>query len=91
LVDQLNTGGIGNIAPLATHNSHVAFMALAGGKWINMRLSYPLGLSTNRIDIRTRAGRVHHRALSIHAWSRTDPASLFECPILANVGIMGLR
>ena len=49
-VDQQNTSGLGNNVPLATGNANESLMALVDGKWINMRIPYPLGFFAKWID-----------------------------------------
>src|SRR5271170_6889506 len=49
-VDQQNTSGLGNNVPLATGNANESLMALVDGKWINMRVPYPLGFFAKWID-----------------------------------------
>jgi hypothetical protein len=49
-VDQQNTLGLGNNVPLATGNANESLMALVDGKWVNMRMPYPLGFFAKWID-----------------------------------------
>ena len=42
-VDQFNTSGLGANTPMATGNANESIMALVDGKWVNMRVPYPLG------------------------------------------------
>jgi hypothetical protein len=49
-VDQQNTFGLGNNVPLATGNANESLMALVDGKWVNMRVPYPLGFFAKWID-----------------------------------------
>ncbi len=49
-VDQQNTFGLGDNIPLATGNANESLMALKDGKWINMRIPYPLGFFAKWID-----------------------------------------
>jgi hypothetical protein len=49
-VDQQNTFGLGNNVPLSTGNANESLMALVDGKWINMRVPYPLGFFAKWID-----------------------------------------
>ncbi len=49
-VDQQNTFGLGDNVPLATGNANESLMALVDGKWINMRIPYPLGFFAKWID-----------------------------------------
>jgi hypothetical protein len=49
-VDQQNTFGLGNNVPLSTGNANESLMALVDGKWVNMRVPYPLGFFAKWID-----------------------------------------
>jgi hypothetical protein len=49
-VDQQNTLGLGNNVPLSTGNANESLMALVDGKWVNMRMPYPLGFFAKWID-----------------------------------------
>jgi len=49
-VDQQNTSGLGNNVPLATGNANESLMALVDGKWVNMRVPYPLGFFAKWMD-----------------------------------------
>jgi len=49
-VDQQNTLGLGNNVPLSTGNANESLMALVDGKWVNMRIPYPLGFFAKWID-----------------------------------------
>ena len=49
-VDQFNTSGLGNNIPMATGNANESLLALVDGKWVNMRVPYPLGFFAKYID-----------------------------------------
>ena len=49
-VDQFNTSGLGNKVPMATGNANELLLALVDGKWVNMRVPYPLGFFAKYID-----------------------------------------
>jgi hypothetical protein len=49
-VDQFNTFGLGNGVPMATGNANESLMALVDGKWVNMRVPYPLGFYAKGMD-----------------------------------------
>jgi hypothetical protein len=49
-VDQFNTSGLGNNVPMATGNANESLLALVDGKWVNMRVPYPLGFFSKYID-----------------------------------------
>jgi hypothetical protein len=49
-VDQFNTFGLGANVPMATGNGNESLMALVDGKWVNMRVPYPLGFYAKGMD-----------------------------------------
>jgi len=49
-VDQFNTSGLGANVPMATGNANESLMALVDGKWVNMRVPYPLGFFSKWMD-----------------------------------------
>jgi hypothetical protein len=49
-VDQQNTLGLGDNVPLATGNANESLMALVDGRWVNMRIPYPLGFYAKWMD-----------------------------------------
>ena len=49
-VDQFNTFGLGANVPMATGNANESLMALVDGKWVNMRVPYPLGFYAKGMD-----------------------------------------
>jgi hypothetical protein len=49
-VDQFNTLGLGNNVAMATGNANESLMALVDGKWVNMRVPYPLGFFAKWMD-----------------------------------------
>jgi hypothetical protein len=49
-VDQFNTTGLGANTPMATGNANESILALVDGKWVNMRVPYPLGFYTKGMD-----------------------------------------
>jgi hypothetical protein len=49
-VDQFNTLGLGNNIPINTGNESEALLALKDGKWVVMRVPYPLGFFTKWLD-----------------------------------------
>jgi hypothetical protein len=46
--DQFNTSGLGTNVPMATGDANESLMALVDGKWVNMRVPYPLGQGVGR-------------------------------------------
>ena len=49
-VDQHNTSGLGDNTPMATGNANESLLALVDGKWVNMRVPYPLGFYAKGMD-----------------------------------------
>ena len=49
-VDQFNTSGLGTNVPMATGDANESLMALVDGKWVNMRVPYPLGFYAKWMD-----------------------------------------
>ena len=49
-VDQFNTSGLGENTPINTGNESEGLLALKDGKWIIMRVPYPLGFYTKWMD-----------------------------------------
>ena len=60
-VDQFDTLGLGANTPIATGNASEALLALKDGKWVVLRVPYPMGIYTKwmdgRIDDPKAAGR----------------------------------
>ena len=55
-VDQFDTFGLGRNVPIATGNLNDALLALVDGKFVNLRVPYPMGFFT-QVD-----GRTHRRS-----------------------------
>jgi hypothetical protein len=49
-VDQFNTLGLGNNVPIATGNLNDSLLALVDGKWLNLRVPYPVGFFTKWVE-----------------------------------------
>jgi hypothetical protein len=49
-VDQWNTGGLGENVPMATGNGNEGVLALVNGKWVVLRVPYPLGFFAKGMD-----------------------------------------
>src|SRR5260221_7862282 len=49
-VDQHNTFGLGNDVPIATGNANDALLALVDGKWVVLRVPYPMGFYAKGLD-----------------------------------------
>ena len=49
-VDQFDTLGLGANTPIATGNQSDAFLALKDGKWVVLRVPYPMGFYTKWMD-----------------------------------------
>jgi hypothetical protein len=49
-VDQFDTFGLGKNVPIATGNGNDALLALVNGKWVVLRVPYPLGFYSKGLD-----------------------------------------
>jgi hypothetical protein len=49
-VDQFNTLGLGANVPMATGNANESLLALVDGKWVNLRVPYPMGYYAKWMD-----------------------------------------
>jgi hypothetical protein len=49
-VDQVNPSGLGNNTPINTGNASEGLLALKDGKWVVMRVPYPMGFYTKWLD-----------------------------------------
>ena len=49
-VDQFNASGLGAGTPINTGNASEGLLALKDGKWVIMRVPYPLGFYTKWMD-----------------------------------------
>ena len=49
-VDQFDTLGLGKNVAIATGNANESLLAFANGKWVNLRVPYPLGFYTKWMD-----------------------------------------
>jgi hypothetical protein len=49
-VDQFDTVGLGQNVPIATGNGEDALMAIVDGKWVTLRIPYPLGFFAKGMD-----------------------------------------
>ena len=49
-VDQRNTFGLGDNTPIATGNESDGYLALKDGKWVVLRVPYPMGTYSKGID-----------------------------------------
>src|SRR4029450_8534238 len=49
-VDQFDTFGLGNDVPIATGNFTDSLLALVNGKFVNLRVPYPLGFYAKWMD-----------------------------------------
>ncbi|HKA40464.1 MAG TPA: carboxypeptidase-like regulatory domain-containing protein [Burkholderiales bacterium] len=49
-VDQFDIAGLGRNVPIATGNLNDSLMALADGKFVNLRVPYPIGFFTKWLD-----------------------------------------
>ncbi len=75
-VDQFGIFGLGKNVPLATGNMSDAYFALVGGKWVTLRVPYPMGFfakwGEGRID--DPAGGWKGRAL----WATSSDRTIFH-------------
>ncbi|MDP2238751.1 MAG: carboxypeptidase-like regulatory domain-containing protein [Burkholderiales bacterium] len=75
-VDQFDIFGLGKNVPLATGNMSDAYFALVGGKWVTLRVPYPMGFfakwGEGRID--DPAGGWKGRAL----WATSSDRTIFH-------------
>ncbi|MCI3953423.1 MAG: hypothetical protein K0R53_2923 [Burkholderiales bacterium] len=49
-VDQFNSFGLGNDVPIATGNLNDSLLALVDGKFVNLRVPYPIGFFTKWVE-----------------------------------------
>ena len=49
-VDQHDTFGLGRDVPIATGNANESLLALVDGKWVNLRVPYPMGFYAKGMD-----------------------------------------
>jgi hypothetical protein len=49
-VDQFDTSGLGRNVPIATGNASEALLALVNGRWVQLRVPYPMGFYTKWMD-----------------------------------------
>ncbi|MBI2817538.1 MAG: carboxypeptidase regulatory-like domain-containing protein [Acidobacteria bacterium] len=49
-VDQFDTLGLGKNVPIATGNGNDALLALVNGKWVTLRVPYPMGFYSKGLD-----------------------------------------
>jgi len=49
-VDQFNISGLGRDVPIATGNMNDSLLALVDGKFVNLRVPYPIGFFTKWVD-----------------------------------------
>jgi hypothetical protein len=49
-VDQFNTSGLGTNVPIATGNLNDSLLALVDGKFVNLRVPYPVGFFTKWVE-----------------------------------------
>ncbi|MFO1319170.1 MAG: carboxypeptidase-like regulatory domain-containing protein [Burkholderiales bacterium] len=49
-VDQFDTFGLGRNVPMATGNANESLLAFAQGRWVNLRVPYPMGFYAKWMD-----------------------------------------
>jgi hypothetical protein len=76
-VDRHNTFGLGRDIPIATGDADESLLALVRGKWINLRVPYPMGFCAEGLD-----GRVDDPNAG---WKGRGLWTTFSCRTLSNV------
>ena len=83
-VDQFDTFGLGKNVPIATGNGEDALMALLNGKWVVLRVPYPMGFSpkgwTAASTIRRPAGKARGCGPPTQPERRFTPKAAKERP-----------
>jgi hypothetical protein len=75
-VDQHNTLGLGNNVPIATGNLNDSLLALVDGKWINLRVPYPVGFFTKWMEGRIDDANAGWRGRSL--WTTYSTRAMFH-------------
>ena len=66
-VDQFDTFGLGRDVPIATGNANESLLALVNGRFVNLRVPYPMGFYTKWMD-----GRIDYPAAG---WKGRGPST----------------
>ena len=71
-VDQFNTFGLGANVPIATGNGNDALLALVNGKFVVLRVPYPMGFFAKNVDGRfdDPEYRLERQRLVDHRWNQ---------------------
>ena len=75
-VDVHNTLGLGNDVPIATANGSESLLALVNGKFVNIRLPYPLGFFAKNTDGRIDDPKAGWKGRGV--WTTTGTRAYFH-------------
>jgi hypothetical protein len=75
-VDQFNTFGLGNNVPIATGNMNDALLALVDGKFVVLRVPYPVGYFTKWMDGRIDDPNAGWKGKEL--WTTTSTRTMFH-------------
>ncbi len=75
-VDQFDIFGLGKNVPIATGNLNDSIMALVNGKWINLRVPYPVGYYTKWVEGRIDDANGGWKGKSL--WTTTSTRTMFH-------------
>jgi hypothetical protein len=75
-VDQFDTFGLGKNVPIATGNGEDALMALSNGKWVVLRVPYPIGFFAKGLDGRIDDGTSGWKGKGL--WSTYSTRAVFH-------------
>jgi hypothetical protein len=75
-VDQFDTFGLGRNVPIATGNGEDALMAIVDGKWVTLRVPYPIGFFAKGMDGRIDDPRTGWKGKGL--WSTWSTRTVFH-------------
>ena len=75
-VDQFDTFGLGKNTPIATGNGEDALMALVNGKWVTLRVPYPVGYFAKGLDGRIDDAKAGWKGKGL--WSTYGTRTMFH-------------
>ena len=75
-VDQFDIFGLGKNVPIATGNLNDSIMALVDGKWVNLRVPYPVGYYTKWVEGRVDDPNGGWKGKSL--WTTTSTRTMFH-------------
>jgi hypothetical protein len=75
-VDVHNTLGLGNDVPIAIANGSESLLALVDGKFVNVRLPYPLGFFAKNVDGRIDDAKIGWKGRAL--WTTTGTRAYFH-------------